>query len=69
MLHKQARQDSNLQPPVLGPTPSNAGVAAFVDFQGLSSDRATPALTLFLALSLVRRAPSPNTGPHRWTNR
>jgi hypothetical protein len=40
----QARQDSNLQPPVLEPTPSNAGVAAFVDFQGLSFRAATPAL-------------------------
>jgi hypothetical protein len=30
---KQARQESNLQPPVLELTPSNAGVAAFVDFQ------------------------------------
>src|SRR5258708_834245 len=29
-------QDSNLQPPVLEPTPSNAGVAGFVDFQRLS---------------------------------
>ncbi len=44
MLEKQARQESNLQPPVLEPTPSNAGVAAFVDFQGLSVGPATPAL-------------------------
>ncbi len=41
---KQARQDSNLQPPVLEPTPSNAGVAAFVDFQRLSFEAPTPAL-------------------------
>src|SRR5207245_8685206 len=39
----QARQESNLQPPVLERTPSNAGVAAFVDFQGLSAERTTPA--------------------------
>jgi len=37
VLRKQARQDSNLQPPVLERTPSNAGVGAFVDFQRLSS--------------------------------
>jgi hypothetical protein len=41
---KQARQDSNLQPPAWEPTPSNAGVAAFGDFQGLSSEGASPAL-------------------------
>src|SRR5258708_37210278 len=40
----QARQESNLQPPVLERNPSNAGVAAFVDFQRLSSKPATPAL-------------------------
>ncbi len=40
----QARQESNLQPPVLERTPSDAGVAAFVDFQGLSSGPTTPAL-------------------------
>ncbi len=40
---KQARQDSNLQPPVLEPTPSNAGVAAFVDSQRLSFESTTPA--------------------------
>ncbi len=44
LIFLQARQDSNLQPPVLEPTPSNAGVAAFVDFQGLSSEPPTPAL-------------------------
>jgi len=44
MLEKQARQESNLQPPVLERTPSDAGVAAFVDFQGLSSEAPTPAL-------------------------
>ncbi len=43
-IGQQARQESNLQPPVLEPTPSNAGVAAFVDFQGLSSEPTTPAL-------------------------
>jgi len=43
MLEKQARQESNLQPPVLERTPSNAGVEPFVDSQGLSSERATPA--------------------------
>ncbi len=43
MLEKQTWQDSNLQPPVLERTPSNAGVEAFVDFQGPSSERATPA--------------------------
>ncbi len=36
LTFEQARQESNLQPPVLEPTPSNAGVAAFVDFQRLS---------------------------------
>src|SRR5260370_23568973 len=41
---EQARQDSNLQPPVLEPTPSNAGLTPFVDFQRLSSGPATPAL-------------------------
>src|SRR5436309_15510236 len=40
---QQARQESNLQPPVLERTSSNAGVAASVDFQGLSSEPATPA--------------------------
>src|SRR5437016_9554163 len=44
MFHKQARQESNLQPPVLERNPSNAGVAAFVDFQRLNSKPATPAL-------------------------
>ncbi len=43
-IGKQARQESNLQPPVLERTPSNAGVEAFVDFQRLSSKPATPAL-------------------------
>src|SRR5436309_13127831 len=43
-LHAQARQDSNLQPPVLERAPSNAGVAAFVDSQGLSLGPPTPAL-------------------------
>jgi len=43
MLKKQARQESNLQPPVLEPTPSNAGVAPFVDFQRLSFGSTTPA--------------------------
>jgi hypothetical protein len=47
---KQARQESNLQPPVLEPTPSNAGVATFVDFQRLSFWLATPALALILPL-------------------
>src|SRR6266568_8875502 len=41
---QQARQDSNLQRPVLERTPSTAGVAAFVDFQRLSFCRTTPAL-------------------------
>jgi len=41
---QQARQDSNLQPPVLEPTPSNAGVAPFGDFQRLSFWPPTPAL-------------------------
>jgi hypothetical protein len=40
---QQARLESNQQPPVLEPTPSNAGVAAFVGFQGLSSEPPTPA--------------------------
>src|SRR5260370_30855600 len=44
LIFLQARQDSNLQPPVLERTPSNAGVEAFVDFQGLSSGPPTPAL-------------------------
>jgi len=44
VLQKQTRQESNLQPPVFEPTPSNAGVAAFVDFQRLSFGPATPAL-------------------------
>jgi len=43
-IGKQARQESNLQPPVLERTPSNAGVEALVDFQRLSSKPATPAL-------------------------
>src|SRR5713226_1715378 len=42
-LQKQARQDSNLQPPVLERTPSNAGVATFIDSQRLSSEPPTPA--------------------------
>src|SRR6266704_2609559 len=42
-IGKQARQESNLQPPVLERTPSNAGVEALVDFQALSSKRPTPA--------------------------
>src|SRR6266704_4143588 len=41
---KQARQESNLQPPVLERTPSDAGVGGFVDFQGLSFQSPTPAL-------------------------
>jgi hypothetical protein len=41
---QQARQESNLQPPVLEPTPSNASVAPFVDFQRLSFSATTPAL-------------------------
>jgi hypothetical protein len=41
---KQARQESNLQPPVLEPAPRNAGVAPFVGFQRLSSEPPTPAL-------------------------
>jgi hypothetical protein len=40
----QARQDSNLQPPVLEPTPRNAVVGAFGDFQRLSFGPPTPAL-------------------------
>jgi len=40
----QARQESNLQPPVLERSSSDAGVEAFVDFQELSSGPATPAL-------------------------
>src|SRR5713226_4282683 len=43
-MFQQARQDSNLQPPVLEPTPSNAGVAALVDFQQLSFELPTPAV-------------------------
>jgi len=43
MFRQQARQESNLQAPVLERTPSNAGVEPLVDFQGLSSERATPA--------------------------
>jgi hypothetical protein len=43
-LREQARQESNLQPPVLERDRSNAGIAAFVDFQGLSSEPTTPAL-------------------------
>src|SRR6266568_2494820 len=41
---KQARQESNLQPPVLERTPSDAGVGALVDFQGLRFEPPTPAL-------------------------
>jgi hypothetical protein len=41
---KQARQESNRQPPVLEPAPSNAAVAPFVDFQRLSFGPPTPAL-------------------------
>src|SRR5229473_8619526 len=44
LIFQQARQESNLQPPVLEPTPSNAGVAPFVDFQRLSFRPTTPAL-------------------------
>ncbi len=44
LIFSQARQDSNLQPPVLEPAPSNAGIGAFVDFQRLSFGAATPAL-------------------------
>src|SRR5439155_1051072 len=40
---KGARQESNLQPPVLERTPSNAGVGPLVDSQGLTSERGTPA--------------------------
>ena len=43
-LREQARQDSNLQPPVLERGPSDAGVGAFVDFQGLRFEPPTPAL-------------------------
>src|SRR5260370_17338749 len=43
LIFSQARQDSNLQPPVLEPAPSNAGIGAFVDFQRLSFGAATPA--------------------------
>jgi len=41
---RQARQESNLQPPVLERSSGDAGVEAFVDFQRLSFERATPAL-------------------------
>ncbi len=44
LILQQARQESNLQPPVLEPTPSNAGVAPFVEFQRLSFGPPTPAL-------------------------
>src|SRR5260370_15725854 len=44
ILPKQARQDSNLQPPALEPTPRNAGVATFVDSQRLSFYSTPPAL-------------------------
>jgi hypothetical protein len=51
---EQARQESNLQPPVLEPTPSNAGVGAFVDFQRLSLKRATPALLHNAGVDTIR---------------
>src|SRR5229473_7540497 len=44
LIFQQAQQESNLQPTVLEPTPSNAGVAPFVDFQRLSLVPPTPAL-------------------------
>src|SRR5258708_11611942 len=49
-----------MQPPVLEPPPSNAGVAAFGDFQRLSFGPPTPALALILALTraLERRLTS-----------
>src|SRR5216683_4754157 len=42
-IREQARQESNLQPPVLERTPSDAGVGALVDFQGLRFEPPTPA--------------------------
>jgi hypothetical protein len=36
MVEKQARQDSNLQPPVLEPTPSNAGLQRLLIFEDLA---------------------------------
>ncbi len=39
LIFEQARQDSNLQPPILEPAPDNTGVAGFVDFQRLSFGR------------------------------
>jgi hypothetical protein len=36
MILNQARQDSNLQPPVLEPTPGNAGVAGLLIFNDLA---------------------------------
>ncbi len=56
---EQARQESNLQPPVLERTPTNAGVAAFVDSQGLSSGPATPA-------SLDNACVGTNPGTEEW---
>src|SRR5713226_7932143 len=44
LSREETRQESSLQPLVLEPTPSNAGVAAFADFQRLSSEPPTPAL-------------------------
>jgi hypothetical protein len=44
MLEKQARQESNLQPPILEPTPSSTGVAPFADSQRLSFSPPTRAL-------------------------
>jgi hypothetical protein len=54
MFHKQARQESNLQPPVLEPTPSTAGDAAFVDFQRLSIRPSTPALLDTAGVGTIR---------------
>src|SRR5713226_10763361 len=44
LSREQTRQESSLQPLVLEPTPSNASVAPFVDFQRLSFAPSTPAL-------------------------
>src|SRR5437016_1251295 len=70
MFHKQARQESNLQPPVLERTPSNAGVEAFVDFQRLRSRPTTPASLDNAGVDTVPgtaedKAPKPIGGPLR----
>src|SRR5712692_5790351 len=58
LSREETRQESSLQPLVLEPTPSNASVAPFGDFQRLSSEPPTPALARILALKRSRPAQS-----------